>query len=71
MSFGLRRNAPSTFQRFMNNVLSDLPFVFCYIDDILIAGDSISEHEKHLEIVFERLHKYGLSVNFVKLKFFF
>lgn len=31
-------NAVVTFQRFINKILRDLSFVFCYIDDILIAS---------------------------------
>lgn len=37
MTFGLR-NASQTFQRFMNNLFHDLPFVVVYIDDICIAS---------------------------------
>ncbi|GBN24924.1 Transposon Ty3-I Gag-Pol polyprotein, partial [Araneus ventricosus] len=37
MSFGLR-NAPSTFQRFINEVFFELDFVFAYLDDILVAS---------------------------------
>ncbi|GIY68937.1 hypothetical protein CDAR_294101 [Caerostris darwini] len=36
MSFGLK-NAPATFQRFINEVLYGLDFVFPYLDDVLIA----------------------------------
>ena len=36
MPFGLR-NAAQTFQRFIDEVLRGLPFVFAYLDDVLIA----------------------------------
>ncbi|XP_035224491.1 uncharacterized protein K02A2.6-like [Stegodyphus dumicola] len=39
MSFGLR-NAPSTFQRFVHEVIQGLDFVFPYLDDVLIASSS-------------------------------
>lgn len=65
MSFGLR-NAPSTFQRFISEVLQGLNFVFPYIDDILIASSSEDEHKQHLSVVFERLQKYGLRINIAK-----
>ena len=40
MPFGLR-NAAQSFQRFMDEVTRGLPFVFTYIDDLLIAsGDT-------------------------------
>ncbi|UYV66587.1 hypothetical protein LAZ67_4002205 [Cordylochernes scorpioides] len=44
MSFGLR-NAPATFQIFINEVLFGLDFVFPYIDDILIVSTNKEEHE--------------------------
>lgn len=62
MPFGLR-NAPSTFQRFIHNVLSELPYCFVYIDDILIASRTAEEHTEHLKVVFERLNSYGLRIN--------
>lgn len=67
MSFGLR-NAPSTFQRFINEVLIGLDFVFPYLDDILIASKSEEEHKIHLNLVLERLNKYGLRINLSKSK---
>ena len=54
MTFGLR-NASKTFQRYINHALSDLDFVYLYIDDILIASSSLEEREVHLRTVFERL----------------
>ncbi|GFU22682.1 hypothetical protein TNCV_762621 [Trichonephila clavipes] len=62
MSFGLR-NAPSTFQRFINEVLFGLEFVFPYLDDILVASETEEEHKTHLKLVFDRLQKHGLRVN--------
>ena len=42
MPFGLR-NAASTFQRFIDEVVQDLDFVYNYIDDILVASASLEE----------------------------
>ena len=39
MSFGLR-NAAQTFQRFIDEVLRGLDFIYVYLDDILVASDS-------------------------------
>ncbi|GFU98318.1 hypothetical protein TNCV_1447001 [Trichonephila clavipes] len=60
MSFGLR-NAPSTFQRFINEVLFGLEFVFPYLDDILVASETEEEHKTHLKLVFDLLQKHGLQ----------
>jgi cleavage and polyadenylation specificity factor subunit 1 len=68
MPLGLR-NSSQTFQRFMDNMLRDLPFVFVYLDDLLIASKSPSEHEKHLSIVLERLQEHGVTINLQKSTF--
>ena len=54
MPFGLR-NAAQTFQRFIDEVLRGLNFVYAYIDDLLIASSSEAEHLTHLEILFPTL----------------
>lgn len=68
MTFGLC-NAAQAFQRFMDTVTRGLDFVFCYIDDILIASKDLEEHSSHLRILFERLEKYGLAINVAKCVF--
>lgn len=65
MSFGLR-NAPSTFQRFINEVFFGLDFTFPYLDDILIASETEEQHKKHLTEVFNRIQQYGLRINLSK-----
>ncbi|GFV99145.1 hypothetical protein TNCV_1511181 [Trichonephila clavipes] len=65
MSFGLR-NAPSTFQRFITEVLYGLDFVFPYLDDVLVASPTKEEHSEHLKMVFERFQQYGLRINVSK-----
>ncbi|GFW94078.1 retrovirus-related Pol polyprotein from transposon opus [Trichonephila clavipes] len=65
MSFGLR-NAPSTFQRFITEVLYGLDFVFPYLDDVLVASSTEDEHSEHLKMVFESFQQYGLRINVSK-----
>ena len=62
MPFGLR-NAAQTFQRFIDEVLRGLDFLYAYIDDVLIASSSEAEHLAHLEILFNRLFEYGIVIN--------
>lgn len=62
MGYGLK-NAAQTFQRFMDQVLRGLPGCFVYIDDILVASPTPTEHRQHLRAVFRRLEEYGLVVN--------
>lgn len=62
MPFGLT-NAAQFFQRFMDCVLRELDFCFCYIDDILIASRSEEEHKIHLDHVLSRLQEHSLTLN--------
>ena len=62
MPFGLR-NAGQSFQRFLDDVLQGLDFVFVYVDDILIASWSEEEHILHVQEVLRRLGEHGLVIN--------
>ena len=68
MPFGLR-NAAQTFQLFMDTLLRGLPFVFTYIDNLLIASPDEATHRCHLHKVFSRLAKYSVSINAAKCQF--
>ena len=68
MPFGLR-NAAQTFQRFIDELHRGLDFVYAYIDDLLIASSTESEHLHHLEIFFNRLSEYGVILNPAKCIF--
>ena len=68
MPFGLR-NAAQTFQRFIDQVVRGLPFVYAYLDDLLIASTSAEEHHTHLRQVLQRLSDHGMIVNPTKCVF--
>ena len=52
--FGLT-NAPATFQQLMQSVLTEMSeFCSVYIDDILVFSESIEDHIKHLQLIFEK-----------------
>lgn len=73
MPFGLK-NAPSVFQRFINSLfrhLIDANKILVYMDDIMIATNSLDEHLNVLREVFEVIHKNGLILRLSKCKFFF
>ena len=57
-------NAPATFQRLMQAVLSGLEWRVCfvYLDDILVCSRSFQEHLQHLNLVIERLRRAGLTL---------
>ena len=71
MPFGLC-NAPSTFQRMMDQVIEPQyrSFVQTYIDDILIYSDTFEQHLQHIEKVFDLFIKHKLTVKLSKCKFF-
>ena len=52
MPFGLS-NAPSAFQRFMNDIFSDLldKCIVIYLDNILIYSEDKSLHTQHIKEV--------------------
>ena len=71
MPFGLV-NAPASFERLMETVLRGLQWEEClvYMDDIIVAGDSISQCLERLEHVFQRLQGAGLKLKPSKCSFF-
>ena len=64
-------NAPAAFQRFMNDMFSDLldVCVVVYLDDILIYSNNITQHRKHVKEVLKRLRKAELYAKAEKCKF--
>ena len=70
MLFGLT-NTPTAFQRFMNDVFSNLldVCIVVYLDDILIYSDNITQHRKHVKEVLKRLQKAGLYAKTEKCEF--
>jgi hypothetical protein len=71
MPFGLR-NAPATFQRFVDITLTGLTWKVClvYLDDIIVFSKNNEEHMEHLDLVLHRLYRAGLSLNLKKCHFF-
>ena len=68
LPFGVA-SAPAIFQRTMDTLLQGIPGVICYIDDILITGQTESEHLKALDEVLSRLGQSGLRVKKEKCAF--
>jgi len=64
-------NALAAFQRFMNNIFSDLLniCVMIYLDDILIYSNNMSKHHRHVKEVLKHFHKAGLYAKAEKCRF--
>ncbi|PIK45983.1 hypothetical protein BSL78_17135 [Apostichopus japonicus] len=65
MPFGMK-NAPATFQRFINTLVGDLQGCSVYIDDIVIYSQTWQEHIAQIRSLMERLCSANLTVNLVK-----
>lgn len=70
MPFGLK-NAPATFQRLMNTVLTGLQGIKClvYLDDIVIYSASLQEHNRRLKEVLQRIRFHNLRLQPDKCEF--
>ena len=68
LPFGLK-NAPPTFQRMMNQVVSGLSNTAVYIDDVVVHSDTWIDHIKHLKALLDRLNKANLTINLAKSSF--
>lgn len=70
MPFGLT-NAPGSFQRWINEILSEFLDIFCiaYLDDILIYSDNIEDHQKHVQKVLQKLREAEVTLKATKCEF--
>ncbi|XP_055584991.1 uncharacterized protein LOC129737854 [Uranotaenia lowii] len=71
MPYGLV-NSPATLARLMDRILGGgelEPFVFVYLDDIIVVSDTFGEHLARLREVASRLNMANLSINISKSKF--
>jgi len=66
MPFGLK-NAPSEFQKRMDDIFKHLNFVIVYIDDLLVCSYDTKSHVQHLKIVYDLLFRRGLVLSKSKL----
>ena len=67
--FGLM-NAPANFQRYMENVITDLRGKCAIPYDVIVHSESFSEHVDHLGQVLQRLQKHGLKLKAEKCELF-
>ena len=63
MPFGLC-NAPATFQRVMDFVMSGLNYQIClvYLDDVIVFSSNLADHFDRLKLLFDRLRKANLKL---------
>ena len=68
MPFGLK-TAAQTFQHLMDSVTSKKRGVFVYLDDVLVASPTASQHERDLRQLFDTLRRFGPVLNVEKCTF--
>ena len=70
MPFGLC-NAPTTFQRCMVSIFSDMVEIFLevFMDDLSVFGDSFDDCLNNLKLVLARCEEKGLVLNWEKCHF--
>ncbi len=70
MPFGLK-TAPTTFQRMINTLFSDLigKGVYAYLDDLIICSKDDDSHLAKLEAVLLKLRDAGLKAKLTKCEF--
>jgi len=71
LSFGLK-NAPSIFQRAIDDVLRENIGKSCYVyvDDVIIFSETMEEHVKHIAWVLDKLYDANMRVSREKSQFF-
>lgn len=68
LTFGLN-SAPEIFQRIMSQLIQGIEGAFCFLDDIIVAGESREQHDMRLENVLKVLRQNNLTLNREKCKF--
>ena len=67
LPFGIN-NAPSEFQKRMEDIFREYNWALVYIDDILIFSHSLQEHLKHLQKFYKLVYKHGLVLSEPKME---
>ncbi|KAK9401817.1 hypothetical protein NXF25_010173 [Crotalus adamanteus] len=64
--------APVTFQRLMERTVEDMKLieVLVYLDDIIVFGETLEQHEEHLKKVLTSFHEEGLKLSLEKCQFY-
>ena len=70
LPFGLN-NAAQTQQRLMDSVLGPAfePYVFTFLDDVIVATPTFSKHIEVLEQIYEKFREANLTINIEKCEF--
>lgn len=62
LMFGIK-SAPELFQREMENLFRGIKGLIVYMDDFLIYGETVEEHDETLREVLRRIEKFNMKIN--------
>ncbi|KAL7834624.1 hypothetical protein SRHO_G00288710 [Serrasalmus rhombeus] len=68
MPFGIS-SAPEIFHRAMESIVEGIDGVRVYVNDIVLWGSTLAQHNKRLTKVLQSMQKYGLKLNKEKCQF--
>ncbi|EPB70134.1 hypothetical protein ANCCEY_10780 [Ancylostoma ceylanicum] len=68
LPFGVKP-APGIFQQYIDALIAGLDGTAAYLDDIIVTGRTVDEHNARLNAVFQRIHDYGFHVRLEKCAF--
>ncbi|UYV61070.1 K02A2.6-like, partial [Cordylochernes scorpioides] len=66
--FGIT-SAPEIFQRKMTQLLGNIEGVVCFMDDIVVYGSSLEEHNERVRQVLKKIQEEGMTLNPEKCQF--
>ena len=62
------KNAPSEYQKRMEDIFREYPWLIIYIDDILVCSKNLQEHLKHLQPFYNMVFRHGLVLSRTKME---
>ena len=61
--------APEIFQKTMERILEGIDGVVCFMDDVVVCGDTVEQHDMRVKQVLDRVVEAGLKLNREKCEF--
>lgn len=62
-------SAPEAYQKAMDSILCGMPGTVCYMDDVVVFGETEEQLEQRLRQIFQRFKDRGLTLNKEKCSF--
>ncbi|KFD63863.1 hypothetical protein M514_12264 [Trichuris suis] len=68
LPFGVK-SAPGIFQQIMDTMIAGLSGAMAYLDDVLVVGRTVEEHNRNLDAVLNRIMDFGFKIRREKCQF--